>query len=74
MKIRRSIAALLACVTTSAMILAATLLSARADDPLDDHQFMALINTGSAKCFEPTRRLHERPAYPTAYLPPSRDR
>jgi len=54
MKIARSIASLFACVTTSAMILAATQLSARADDPLDDHQFLPLINTGSAKCFEPT--------------------
>jgi hypothetical protein len=54
MKIRRGIAALLACVATSAMILVATPLSARADDFLDDHQYMPLINTGSAKCFEPT--------------------
>lgn len=54
MKIRRGIAALLACVATSAMILVATPLSARADDLLDDHQHMPLINTGSAKCFEPT--------------------
>lgn len=54
MKIRRGIAVLLACVATSAMILVATPLSARADDLLDDHQHMPLINTGSAKCFEPT--------------------
>lgn len=53
MKIRRSIAALHACVATSAMILVATLLSARADNLLDDHQHMPLINIGSAKCFEP---------------------
>jgi len=54
MKIRRGIAALPACVATSAMILVATPLSARADDLLDNHQHMPLINTGSAKCFEPT--------------------
>jgi len=54
MKIRRGIAGLLACVATSAMILVATPLSARADDLLDDHQHMPLINTGSAGCFEPT--------------------
>ncbi len=54
MKTRRGIAALLACVATSAMILLTTPLSARANDLLDDHQHMPLINTGSAKCFEPT--------------------
>lgn len=55
MKIRRGIAALLACVATSAMILVATPLSARADDPLiNDTQHLPLINIGSAKCFEPT--------------------
>lgn len=55
MKIPRGIAALLALVaTTSAMILVATPLPARADDLLDDHQDMPLINIGSAKCFEPT--------------------
>lgn len=54
MKLRRGIAALLACVATSTMILVATPLSARADYLLDDHQHMPLINTGSAKCFEPT--------------------
>lgn len=54
MKIRLSVAVLHACVATSAMILVATPLSARADDLLDDHQHMPLINTGSAKCFEPT--------------------
>lgn len=36
------------------MILVTTPLSAYADDLLDDHQHMPLINTGSAKCFEPT--------------------
>ena len=54
MKIRRGIVGLLACVVTPAMILVATSLSARADDLLDDHQHMPLINIGSAKCFEPT--------------------
>ena len=50
MKIRRGIARLLACVATSAIILA-TPLSARADGPATDGP---LINTGSGKCFEPT--------------------
>lgn len=54
MNIRFSITALLACVAISATILVATPLPARADDLLDDHQHMPLINTGSAKCFEPT--------------------
>jgi hypothetical protein len=54
MKIRRGVAGLLACVVTWAMILVATPLPARADDLLDDHQHRPLINTGSAKCFEPT--------------------
>jgi hypothetical protein len=53
MRIRRGIAELLACVATSAMILVATPLSAGADDLLDDHQHMPLINIGSGKCFEP---------------------
>jgi hypothetical protein len=57
MKIRRGIARLLACVATSAMILVATPLSARADDVLDDHDNMQLINIGSAKCFEPTPQV-----------------
>jgi len=52
MKTRRGIAALLAWVA-SAMTLVATPLVASADDLLDDHQHMPLINTGSAKCFEP---------------------
>jgi hypothetical protein len=54
MKIRRGIAALLACVATSAMILVAAPMSARADDLVDASQHWPLINTGSAKCFEPT--------------------
>jgi hypothetical protein len=53
MKIQRDIAGVLACVATSAMIVVATPLSARAGDLLDDHQHMPLINTGSGKCFEP---------------------
>ena len=51
MKIRRGIAGLLACMATSAMILVATPLSARADGPATDGP---LINIGSGKCFEPT--------------------
>jgi hypothetical protein len=53
MKIRRGIASLLACVATSAMILVTTPLSPRADDLLDNRHHLPLINTGSAKCFEP---------------------
>src|SRR5262245_37654986 len=50
----RGIAALLGRVAASAMILLATPLSARADDLLIDRYHTPLINTGSAKCFEPT--------------------
>ena len=42
--------ALLACVATSAIILVATPLPASADDLLDAHQHMPLINIGSGKC------------------------
>lgn len=52
MEIRRR----LALFATLTIVLAATPLPARADDILDDHQHMPLINTGSAKCFEPTPR------------------
>ena len=53
MKTRPGIAELIARAATLATILVATPLSARADDLLDDHQHRPLINTGSAKCFEP---------------------
>jgi Ricin-type beta-trefoil lectin domain-like len=53
MKIRRAMVGLLACVATSAMIQVATSLSARADDLLNVDHHLPLINTGSAKCFEP---------------------
>ncbi len=53
MKIRRGIAALLACVATSAMILVATPLPASADDP-ERYVAIPLINVGSSKCFAPT--------------------
>jgi hypothetical protein len=68
MKIRRNVARLLACVATSAMILVATPLSARAGDLLDDHQHRPLINTGSGKCFEhrnwPGRPVQQRTCSP----------
>lgn len=54
MKMRRGYLALLACLVASAIVPAAMPLPARADAPLDDHQFMPLINMGSGKCFEPT--------------------
>jgi hypothetical protein len=53
MKIRRGIAALLACVATSAVILVATPLSA-SDPIIDKHHPIPLVNVGSAKCFSPT--------------------
>jgi hypothetical protein len=50
--IQRVITRLLAAI--SAMILVATPLSAKADLRFDASQHWPLINTGSAKCFEPT--------------------
>jgi len=54
MKIQRSSFALLVCVVASAIVAAVMPLPVRADTPLDDHQFLPLINMGSGKCFEPT--------------------
>jgi Ricin-type beta-trefoil lectin domain-like len=55
MKIRRGIAGLLACVVTSAMILVATPLSARADDVFDDSQPIAHLQPSH----NPAQRLLE---------------
>jgi hypothetical protein len=53
MKIRRGIAALLAFVATSTMILVATPLPASAQI-IDENYPIPLINVGSRKCFAPT--------------------
>jgi hypothetical protein len=52
-KLRRTFAALLACVATSAMIMLATAVPARAGGPSPEDA-LPLVNFGSSKCFEPT--------------------